>query len=95
VTRSLGVTVNVEMSKRYRHGVYHFQAEYFDKKYMPFMNSTGSVEWVRNLHATFFRYLNEWFKAHDLHGAPKSSVQDGVRETSYESGDYPVKLEQE
>jgi hypothetical protein len=66
---------HVEMLKRYRHGVSHFQTEYFDKKYMPFMNNPGSMEWVRNLHAAFFRYLNEWFKTHDLHGAPKGSVQ--------------------
>jgi hypothetical protein len=63
---------NVQMLKLYRHGVYHFQDTYFDKKYMPFMNTPGTVPWVRALHEALFRYLEEWFKTHDLQGMPKT-----------------------
>ncbi len=63
---------NVKMLKRYRHGVPHFQKKYFNEKYMPFLKNPGSAQWVRTLHSAFFRYLRDWFKAHDLHGAPKS-----------------------
>jgi hypothetical protein len=63
---------NVQMLKLYRHGVYHFQGTYFDKKYMPFMKTPSSVPWVRALHKAFFHYLGEWFKTHDLQGMPKT-----------------------
>ncbi len=41
------VSSNVETLKRYRHGVYHFQRAYFDQRYMPFITTAGSVQWVR------------------------------------------------
>ena len=64
---------NVEMLKRYRHGVYHFQKTYFDKRYMPFMNSPGAVLWVRGLHQAFFTYLGVWFKEHHLDGSGRTA----------------------
>ena len=63
---------NIEMLKRYRHGVYHFQKTYFDQHYMPFMTSRDSVQWVRDLHQALFAYLNVWFNVHNLDGSSKS-----------------------
>jgi hypothetical protein len=64
----------VKMLKTYRHGVTHFQTRYYDKKYMPFVTKPESVAWVRALHGAFFRYLNDWFKTHDLDGSLKGPV---------------------
>jgi hypothetical protein len=63
---------NVDLLKRYRHGVFHFQKTYFDARYTNFMTPGGdSATWVRALHKAFFRFLGQWFAAHELDGSLK------------------------
>jgi hypothetical protein len=64
---------NVKLLKLYRHGVYHFQRDYFDKRYLKFMDNPDSARWVRALHQGFYDYLELWFNTYDLHGIPKAS----------------------
>jgi len=51
---------NVKLLKRYRHGVFHFQKNYFDERFVEFMrDGKDAVSWVRNLNLEFGRYFLE------------------------------------
>jgi hypothetical protein len=52
---------HLDVLKRFRHGVYHFQADYFDKRLMSaFVLGEDFDRWVDSLTAAFHRFLNEW-----------------------------------
>jgi hypothetical protein len=54
---------NVEFLKRYRNGVFHFQRDYNDKRFLEFMTQgTDEVTWVRSLNEQFGRYFLERLK---------------------------------
>ncbi|OGX08179.1 MAG: hypothetical protein A2Z88_03290 [Omnitrophica WOR_2 bacterium GWA2_47_8] len=54
---------NVGLLKRYRHGVFHFQPNYNDKKFLDFIvDGENCVEWIRQLNLEFGRFFLEWFK---------------------------------
>ncbi|MBI3405292.1 MAG: hypothetical protein HY046_07510 [Acidobacteria bacterium] len=41
---------NVELLRRYRNGVFHFQKDYFDERFLAFMrDGQNSARWVRDL----------------------------------------------
>ncbi len=48
---------NLDLLRRYRHGVCHFQREYFDRRFVELIEAPDSVEWVRRLHSALGRYL--------------------------------------
>ena len=49
---------NVDLLRRFRNGVFHFQSQYNDKRFIAFMEEgTDSVEWVRSLNLEFGRYF--------------------------------------
>jgi hypothetical protein len=51
---------NVKLLKRYRHGVFHFQRNYHDKRFVEFMSQgVNEVAWVRSLNEQFGRYFLE------------------------------------
>lgn len=52
---------NVELLKRYRNGVYHFQKDYFDNRFLDFMKSEGSATWIRELRQELSRFFLDWF----------------------------------
>jgi hypothetical protein len=59
----------VDILRRYRNTVYHFQPEYFDDRNVAFMNSAGSMlPWLRDLRIAFSRFIEEWLKTHDSDG---------------------------
>lgn len=50
----LAVADNVALLKKYRHGVYHYQKNYFDKRFVNFMTKGQDiVAWVRELNRAF------------------------------------------
>jgi len=54
---------NVTLLKRYRNGVFHFQKQYYDNRFLEFIEEgKNSVEWVRNLNREFGRWFLEWLK---------------------------------
>lgn len=54
---------NVDLLRRYRHGVCHFQkTSYFHNKLMDFISSKDSAIWVNQLHDTLSRYFLEVLK---------------------------------
>lgn len=54
---------NVDLLKRYRHGVFHFQKEYYDPRFTEFMTEgRNCVVWVRQLREAFSNYFLEKLK---------------------------------
>jgi hypothetical protein len=54
----------VALLKRYRHGVFHFQAKYDDDRFVAFIaEGRETVPWVRGIHEAFGAYF--------LHEVPK------------------------
>jgi hypothetical protein len=63
---------HLALLKRYRNGVYHFQADYFDKRYQDFVDQgQAAINWVHKLHAAFTVYFTRWMETHQLDGTPK------------------------
>jgi len=57
---ALLISPNVELLRRYRNGVCHFQADYFDQRFTGFMGAGRQVvDWVRSLNREFGRYFLE------------------------------------
>ena len=55
---------NVDLLKKYRNGVFHFQKNYFDNRFIGFMRDGHNVvEWVHRLSRAFGRYFLEWHQA--------------------------------
>jgi len=53
---------NVELLRRYRHGVFHFQRDYFDDRFLAFMTKgANTVDWVRDLTLNLGRYFLQRF----------------------------------
>jgi hypothetical protein len=51
----------VDLLKRYRNGVFHYQKTYYDDRFVNFMRPSGTPEWVNDLHAAFGRFFLAWF----------------------------------
>jgi len=52
---------NVDLLRRYRNGVFHFQPDYFDKRVTDFIAAAReTVPWVRELTLQFGRFFLEW-----------------------------------
>lgn len=49
----------VDLLRRYRNGVCHFQRGYFDSRFIDFMGPPGTPAWVRKLNAEFGRFFLE------------------------------------
>jgi hypothetical protein len=55
---------HLEILKRFRHGVYHFQADYFDKRFMGALVLGQDFDnWVSSLANAFARFLSEWIES--------------------------------
>jgi hypothetical protein len=51
---------NVDLLRRYRNGVFHFQRQYNDQRFMEFITQgTNVVLWVRDLNEQLGRYFLE------------------------------------
>ncbi|MDO8526476.1 MAG: hypothetical protein Q7T03_02175 [Deltaproteobacteria bacterium] len=54
---------NLKLLKIYRHGVYHFQKEYYGKCFDRLISEGDDVvRWVRSLNQAFGKYFLEWIK---------------------------------
>lgn len=52
---------HLEALKRYRHGVYHYQADYFDERFMKaLVLGKNFDDWVDSLTRAFVSYFDEW-----------------------------------
>jgi hypothetical protein len=58
---------NVDLLKRYRNGVFHFQKEYFDERFLGFIrDGKNAVKWIRELREEFSRFFLDWVKRSEL-----------------------------
>jgi hypothetical protein len=49
---------NVDLLRRYRNGVFHFQREYYDERFVGLIrDGEDVVTWVRDLNSAFGRYF--------------------------------------
>lgn len=49
---------NVDLLRRYRNGVFHFQKEYYDKRFMKLMSEGKDIaNWIRDLRDEFSRWF--------------------------------------
>jgi len=48
---------NIQLLRRYRNGVFHYQTTYFDDRFRGFIESQDSVPWVRELNLAFGDYF--------------------------------------
>ena len=56
---------NVRLLRRYRNGVFHFQKDYFDERFLGFLrDGINHLIWIRKLHQEFDRFFYDWYKAH-------------------------------
>ena len=51
---------HVDLLRRVRNGAFHFQRDYWDAKFLDFVSTDGTVEWVRELN----RQLGGFFLRH-------------------------------
>ena len=54
---------NVDLLRRYRNGTFHFQRDYFDKRFIAFMkDGKDSVQWIRELRKQLSRFFLNWLQ---------------------------------
>lgn len=54
----------LDLLRRYRNAVFHFQSKFSDKRFVELMLSGEEcVDWVRQVHAEFGRYFLTWWKS--------------------------------
>ena len=56
---SLITSPYVDLLRRYRNGVCHFQKDYFDNRFVNFMEPPDIVKWIRSLNLEFGRFFIE------------------------------------
>ena len=56
-------SANVDLLKRYRNGVFHFQKKYFNERFMDFIDSGWkAIKWIRELRKELSRFFLDWFE---------------------------------
>jgi hypothetical protein len=50
--------LRVDLLKRYRNGAFHYQASYFDRRFVAWWADYEALTWARRLHSAF----REWFR---------------------------------
>ena len=56
---------HVDSLRRFRNGVFHFQKNYFDDRFLGLLNSNGP-EWAVKLHREFGRFFKSWFETRGI-----------------------------
>lgn len=51
------ISPNVDSLRRCRNTVFHFQTDYFDKRFLNFIGQQGVVQWVRQLTEAFSEFF--------------------------------------
>ena len=62
---------HLEVLKRFRNGVYHYQADYFDKRLLDALTLGRDFdEWIASLTHAFAKYFDAWLKATTAAASP-------------------------
>jgi hypothetical protein len=54
--------IKVDLIKRYRNGIFHYQQNYFDDRFINLISEEGTAIWIRLLHIEFSRFFIEYAK---------------------------------
>jgi hypothetical protein len=55
---------NTALLRRFRNGVFHFQPDFDDARFLGFLDDAENpVEWARTLHSAFARWFQDWGRA--------------------------------
>jgi hypothetical protein len=54
---------NVDLLRRYRNGVCHYQHQYFDPRFLNLISTSGVALWARQLNLAFGRYFLDRMQA--------------------------------
>ncbi|MCX6766138.1 MAG: hypothetical protein NT136_04235 [Candidatus Moranbacteria bacterium] len=57
VIDSLLQSKNINLLKRYRNGVFHFNKKYYNDKYLDFCKEKSSADWIRKLNLELGKYF--------------------------------------
>jgi hypothetical protein len=64
---------HLDVLKRFRNGVYHYQADYFDKRLLDaFTLGSDFDEWIESLTHAFGKYFDAWLKTTTAAMSPQS-----------------------
>lgn len=63
----------INLLRRLRNGVFHFQRDYFDRRFLDYTKAGDpATNWADDLHNEFSRYFLEWFDSREF----KYSIQE-------------------
>jgi hypothetical protein len=66
VIDNLLVSPHVDLLRRFRNGVAHYQPKYWDDRLTDFVaQGPSSAKWARELNGNFGRFFLEWFRAQE------------------------------
>jgi hypothetical protein len=69
---------NTDLLRRFRNGIFHFQHDFDDDRFLGFLNDAHEpVGWARRLHSAFARWFRRW--AHDSVGFGPDDVEAWLR----------------
>lgn len=54
---------NLDLLRRFRNGAFHFQRDYFDRRFTDVWSSEDVRDWAVRLHDEFRRFFLEWYKS--------------------------------
>ncbi len=54
-----------DLLRRVRNAVFHFQSNYFDRRWAEFVSQPNAAAWVQALQAAFDRWFVEWLRARE------------------------------
>jgi len=61
----------VDLLKRYRNGVFHYQKDYFNSRFADvWFQDKDFITWVRELNRQFGRYFLQWHKTYNKQNPP-------------------------
>ena len=53
---------HLDLLRRFRNGAFHFQRDYFDRRFTDVLSSDAVQEWALLLHDEFRRFFLDWYK---------------------------------
>ncbi|SRR6266480_1742132 len=63
VIDSMLTSRNVDVLRRFRNGAFHYQRDYFDRRFTDVFSSEEVGDWSVQLHDEFRRFFIEWFQS--------------------------------
>lgn len=70
----------VDLLRRFRNGVFHFQRDYFDPRFTNYVKAGDpATNWADELHDEFSRYFLEWYESRGITYSLQELEDDKIR----------------